>query len=52
MKGVINNKSTGNDGLTKEIYETFWNEIIDLFYKSRKTWENKKQKKNRAFHKS
>ena len=30
MKNMINNKSHGNDGLTKEFYEIFWDEIIDL----------------------
>ena len=29
-----NNKSPGNDGLTKEIYETFWNEIKNYFMNS------------------
>ena len=24
MKGMKNNKTPGNDGLTKEFYETFW----------------------------
>ena len=28
-----NNKSTGNDGLTKEFYCTFWIEIKNIFYK-------------------
>ena len=27
LKSMQNNKATGNDGLTKEFYETFWNEI-------------------------
>ena len=27
LKSMNNDKSPGNDGLTKEIYETFWNEI-------------------------
>ena len=26
-----NDKSLGNDGLTKEFYETFWEEIKTLF---------------------
>ena len=26
-----NNKSSGNDGLTKEFYETFWNELKEIF---------------------
>ena len=27
LKSMSNDKSPGNDGLTKEFYETFWNEI-------------------------
>ena len=27
LKSMSNDKSSGNDGLTKEFYETFWNEI-------------------------
>ena len=29
-----NNKSPGNDGLTKDFYCTFWNEIKNIFIKS------------------
>ena len=29
-----NNKSPGNEGLTKEFYETFWNEIKHPFMNS------------------
>ena len=29
-----NNRSPGNDGLTKEFYETFWNEIKNPFMTS------------------
>ena len=31
-----NNKSSGNDGLTKEFYCTFWDDIKDTFMKSLK----------------
>ena len=27
MKGMKNNKTSGNDGLAKEFYETFWDEL-------------------------
>ena len=27
LKSMQNNKTPGNDGLSKELYETFWNEI-------------------------
>ena len=36
-----NNKTLGNDGLTKEFYETFWNEIKDVFLKSLKQAKKK-----------
>ena len=29
-----NNKSTGNDGLTKEFYQTFWQDVKDIFFNS------------------
>ena len=29
-----NNKTLGNDGLSKEFYDAFWNELKDLFLKS------------------
>ena len=38
-----NNKSLGNDGLTKEFYLTFWSELKDTFILSLK--ESKKLKK-------
>ena len=28
-----NNKTPGNDGLSKEFYETFWNELKDSLFK-------------------
>ena len=34
LKSIQNNKSPGNDGLTKEFYETFWNEIKNPFMNS------------------
>ena len=38
-----NNKTPGNDGLTKEFYETFWNEIKYVFLKSLKQPKEKRQ---------
>ena len=29
-----NDKSRGNDGLTKEFYETFWDELKEIFVNS------------------
>ena len=29
-----NEKSPGNDGLTKELYETFWNELKEILIDS------------------
>ena len=34
LKSVPNNKTPGNDGLSKEFYETFWNELKDPLLKS------------------
>ena len=31
LKGIPNNKSPDNDGLTKEFYETFWDELKGSF---------------------
>ena len=36
LKSMQNNKTLSNDGLTKEFYETFSNEIKDVFLKSLK----------------
>ena len=36
LKDTQNNKTPGNDGLTKEFYETFQNEIKYVFLKSLK----------------
>ena len=36
LKDFENNKSSGNDGLTKEFYCTFWDDIKDTFMKSLK----------------
>ena len=40
---MVNNKSPGNDGPTKEIYETCCDKIIHLFYKYVKYVEIKKR---------
>ena len=34
LKSMQNDKSLGNDGLTKEFYEKFWNELIEIFIDS------------------
>ena len=43
VKNIQNNKTPGNDGLTKEFYETFWNEIKYVFLKSLKQAKEKGQ---------
>ena len=43
LKSMQNNKTPGNDGLTKEFYETFWNEIKHVFLKSLKQAKEKDQ---------
>ena len=35
-KSIPNNKTPGNDGLSKEFYETFWEDIKDVFINSLK----------------
>ena len=34
MVGFGNNKSPGNDGLTKKFYQTFWQDVEDIFFNS------------------
>ena len=34
MIGFDNNKSPGNDGLTKEFYQTFWQDVKEIFFNS------------------
>ena len=34
MISFNNNKSPGNDGLTKEFYQTFWQDVKDIFFNS------------------
>ena len=41
LKSMQNNKTPGNDGLTKEFYEAFWNEIKHVFLKSLKQAKEK-----------
>ena len=43
LKSMQNNKTPGNDGLMKEFYETFWNEIEYVFLKSLKQAKEKGQ---------
>ena len=41
LKSMPNNKSPGNDGLTKEFYETFWEEIkTPLCNSIKKSYQN------------
>ena len=35
LKSIKNDKSPGNDGLTKQFYETFWEEIRKSFLKEK-----------------
>ena len=34
MIGFDNNKSPGNDGLRKEFYQTFWQDVKEIFFNS------------------
>ena len=34
LKSMQNDKSSGNDGLTKEFHETFWSELKEIFIDS------------------
>ena len=43
IKAMDNNKSPGNDGLSKEFYETFWNDIKIPFMNSIKAGKVKKK---------
>ena len=43
LKSMQNNKTPVNDGLTKEFYEAFWNEIKHVFLKSLKQAKEKGQ---------
>ena len=41
LTGIDNNKSPGNDGLTKEFYRTFWNDIKNDYMSSLKESKRK-----------
>lgn len=36
MESISNDKSPGNDGLNKEFYKTFWDDIKEKYIKSMK----------------
>ena len=40
---MLNNKSPGNDGLTKEFFLTFWDDIKDIYISSIRTAGIKKE---------
>ena len=42
LTDIDNNKSPGNDGLTKEFYYTFWNDIKDVYISSIRESKTKK----------
>ena len=43
IKGLKNDKSPGNDDLSKELYETFWDNFKETFISSIKQAEEKKE---------
>ena len=43
LKSMQNNKTPGNDGLTKELYDAFWNEIKHIFLEPLKQAKEKGQ---------
>ena len=43
MKNMENDKSPGNDGLTKEFYVTFWDDIKATFISSLKQAKERKE---------
>ena len=43
MKSIENDKSPGNDGLTKEFYVTFWDDIKATFISSLKQAKERKE---------
>ena len=43
LMSMQNNKSPGNDGLTKEFFVTFWEDIKDVFLNSCRTAKLKKE---------
>ena len=43
LKNMPNNKSPGNDGLTKEFFRSFWDDIKDIYISSIRTAGIKKE---------
>ena len=43
LMSMQNNKSPGNDGLTKEVFVTFWKDIKDVFLNSCRAAKLKKE---------
>lgn len=48
LTSIASNKSPDTDGLTKEFYDTFWNEVKNIFMESLRESKGKKLK---VFHK-